>query len=92
MAHLVSITSERHAQALRERDRFLRAHPQLLPLQRKIDARLGNAQTEHNRLVLIHGMMMDSAKSLSDSLKVMVRSLAKFNRRMRALQASFKRI
>jgi hypothetical protein len=90
VANLVSITSERHAQALKERDLFLKVHPQLLPLQRKIDAKLGNAKTEHNRLVLVHGMMMDSVKVLTISLRQMIRALAEFNRRARALSVNGK--
>jgi hypothetical protein len=92
MANLVSITSGRHAQALKERDRFLNAHPQLEPLQRKIDHRLGNAKTEHNRLVLIHEMMMDSVKTLTDSLKLMMLSLPEFDQRVQALGAKTKPI
>ncbi len=90
MANLVSITSERHARAVNERDCFLRSHPELMPLQRKIDARLSHAKTEHNRLVLIHEMLMDSVKALTESLNLMIRSLAEFNRRTRALGVNVK--
>jgi hypothetical protein len=92
MANLVSVTSEKQAQALKERDRFLKDHPQLLPLQRKIDSRLGHAKSEHNRLVLVHGMMMDSVKALTDSLKLMILSLPEFDQRVKALGVKMKPI
>jgi len=85
MANLVTITSQEHARALKRRDLFLRKHPELIPLQRKIDERLGGARTEHNRLVLIHDLMMDSVKALAESLKLMIRSLRELDRRIRVL-------
>jgi hypothetical protein len=85
MANLAAIASEEHAILLKRRDLFLRKHPELIPLQKKIDERLGGARSEHNRLVLIHEMMMDSVKVLAESLKLMIRSLRELDRRIQAL-------
>lgn len=60
MPHLFEVHNERQAHALKERDRFLSTHPELRSLQKEIDERLKGAASGHNRLVLIHDLMMDS--------------------------------
>jgi len=60
MTNLVPIRSQAHAQALEERDLFLSRHPKLRALQEEIDRKLRTAQSTHNRLVLIHNLMMDA--------------------------------
>ncbi|MBI5572414.1 MAG: DUF3135 domain-containing protein [Desulfomonile tiedjei] len=72
MDHLSSVRSPQHAEALKERDRFLFAHPELANLQKQIDRRLKGATTEHNRLVLIHRLMMDSFIELDEKLQYLM--------------------
>ena len=69
MAHLFSIRNEKQAEALMERDRFLREHPELREFQREIDDRLRRAGSAHNRLVVIYEMMMDSFMELNAKLQ-----------------------
>ncbi len=68
MAHLFRIKNDKQAEALMERDRFLREHPELRAFQRKIDERLRRAGSAHNRLVVIYEMMMDSFMELNAKL------------------------
>lgn len=72
MAHLAVIRNERHAKALRARDRFLKLHPELRGFQRRIDETLRKAGSDHNRLVLIHNWMMDSFFELFGKLQTVV--------------------
>lgn len=72
MAHLFEVNNERHARALKERDRFLSTHPELRGLQKRIDERLKGAATGHNRLVLIHDLMMDSFLEMDRKLQVLL--------------------
>jgi hypothetical protein len=72
MVHLFEVNNERQANALKERDRFLSSHPELKGLQRKIDERLKGASTGHNRLVLIHDLMMDSFLEMDRKLQVLL--------------------
>jgi len=67
--NLSSIKTEQHARALEQRDRFLLDHPELAKLQSTIDHKLGNASTAHNRLVIIHGLMMDSLREMDKRLQ-----------------------
>jgi len=69
MANLFSVKSPEHAQALQDRDRFLREHPELVQLQRHIDDRLKKASSNHNRLVMIHTLMMDSFLEMHRQLR-----------------------
>lgn len=69
MAHLFSIKTERQIEALKERDDFLREHPELIEFQRKIDDRLRRAGSAHNRFVVIYEMMMDSFLELNARLQ-----------------------
>jgi hypothetical protein len=69
MAHLFSIKKDIQAEALKERDNFLREHPELREFQRKIDDRLRRAGSAHNRLVVIYEMMMDSFRELNARLR-----------------------
>jgi hypothetical protein len=69
MAHLFSIKTDMQAEALKERDDFLREHPELREFQRKIDDRLRRAGSAHNRRVVIHEMMMDSFWELNARLQ-----------------------
>ena len=69
MAHLFSIKNDKQAEALMERDRFLREHPELRAFQRKIDERLRRAGSAHNRLVVIYEMMMESFAELNAKLQ-----------------------
>ncbi len=69
MPKLEAVSSQKHAEALSERDRFLKSHPSLTSLQDKIDRKLAGAQSEHNRLVLIHQLMMDSFRELDAKLQ-----------------------
>ncbi len=69
MRNLSSIKTEEHARALEQRDRFLQDHPELARLQSSIDHKLGNASTAHNRLVIIHNLMMDSFKEMDRRLQ-----------------------
>ncbi len=72
MGHLFEVNSERQAKALKERDRFLRSHPELRGFQKKIDDRLKGAATGHNRLVLIHDLMMDSFREMDRRLQTLL--------------------
>jgi hypothetical protein len=69
MAHLFSVKDDEQAEALLERDRFLREHPELRKFQREIDERLRRAGSAHNRLVVIHEMMLDSFLELNTKLQ-----------------------
>ncbi|MGO9122180.1 MAG: DUF3135 domain-containing protein [Desulfomonilaceae bacterium] len=69
MAHLFSVKNDTQAEALGERDRFLREHPELREFQRKIDERLRRAGSAHNRLVVIYEMMIDSFMELNTKLQ-----------------------
>jgi hypothetical protein len=69
MAHLFSIKTDMQAEALKERDLFLREHPELREFQRQIDDRLRRAGSAHNRLVIIYEMMMDSFRELNARLQ-----------------------
>ncbi len=71
MAHLFSVKDDKQAEALLERDLFLREHPELTEFQRKIDERLRGAGSAHNRLVMIYEMMMDSFMELNAKLQEM---------------------
>jgi len=73
MANLVSIRTREHAEALRKRDCFLRSHPELLKLQHEIDLQLDKAATDHNRLVVIHNLMMDRFQQLRGKLQSFIR-------------------
>jgi len=72
MDHLSAVKSRQHAEALKERDRFLSTHPELENLQKQIDRRLKGATTGHNRLVLIHRLMMDSFIELNKKLQSLI--------------------
>ncbi len=69
MAHLFSIKNDNQLEALMERDRLLREHPELREFQKKIDERLRRAGSTHNRLVIIYEMMMDSFRELNSKLQ-----------------------
>ncbi len=71
MADPVPIRSHELAEALQERDRFLLEHPELKPLQDKIDKRLHNAVSSHNRMVLIHDLMMETFLKLHENLQAL---------------------
>ncbi len=70
MTHLFQVKTESFAAALSARDRYLSAHPDLRNLQRKIDARLHSASSSHNRLVVIHELMMDALMELNSKLQL----------------------
>jgi hypothetical protein len=72
MPNLFAIRTDRQADALKERDGFLEAHPELKVLQRQIDERLRKASTGHNRLLVIHGLMMESFLELHLKLQSIV--------------------
>ena len=72
MTNLVSIKTPEHAEALFRRDLFLQLHPELRGLQREIDKKLGKASTDHNRLVVIHELMMDRFLQLHRKLQSFV--------------------
>ncbi|MDQ7783396.1 MAG: DUF3135 domain-containing protein [Desulfomonilaceae bacterium] len=69
MRNLSSIKTKEHARALEQRDRFLQDHPELARLQSTIDHKLSNASTTHNRLVIIHNLMMDSLREMDKRLQ-----------------------
>lgn len=69
MAHLRIVKSNHQAEALKERDLFLREHPELRELQSRIDSKLENAESDHNRLILLHEMMMASFLELNERLQ-----------------------
>ena len=69
MRNLSSIKTKEHARALEQRDRFLQDHPELAKLQSSIDHKLSNASTAHNRLVIIHNLMMDSLREMDKRLQ-----------------------
>jgi hypothetical protein len=69
MGEVIRIESSRSARTLKERDCFLSKHPELKPLQREVDDMLRKAGTTHNRLVMIHNLMMDSLLDLNDRLQ-----------------------
>lgn len=69
MSKLQAIKSESLAQAVEARDRFLDEHPELKNLQQEIDQRLDGAETDHNRLVMMNELMMDSFLKLDNKLK-----------------------
>lgn len=68
MANLILIKSKKHAEAILRRDAFLIKHPELLPLQRKIDDSLVKARTSHNRLVVMNDLLMESVANLYEKL------------------------
>ncbi len=72
MGKVIRIESSRSAKALKRRDSFLNKHPELRPLQHEIDEMLRKAGSRHNRLVLIHNLMMDSFLDLKDRLRSVV--------------------
>ena len=69
MSKLHAIKSETMADAVKERDRFLEDHPELQALQKEIDQRLNGAETDHNRLVLVSQLMMESFLKLDEKLQ-----------------------
>lgn len=73
MTHLFEVKSCRHAEALRERDRFLLTHPKLKAFQETIDRELKKAHSSHNRLVVIHTMMMESFLEMHKKLQELVK-------------------
>jgi hypothetical protein len=75
MANLCSVTNPELAEALEQRDRFLNDHPELKQLQRQIDDRLTKAVTRHNRLVVIHELMMDKFRELDTKLQALALKL-----------------
>ena len=82
MARLVSVESEEHANALKERDRFLDLHPELKMFQAEIDDRLEKATTDHNRLIVIRELMMESFLNLDRKLQQI--AAARRDRRLKA--------
>ena len=72
MPHLSPIKTRQHAQALKERDQFLSDHPELRDLQKVIDERLEKASSDHNRLIVIHDLMMDALRRLDEKLQSLV--------------------
>ena len=72
MGKVISIESSRYAKALKERNQFLRNHPELAPLQREIDEKLKKAGSTHNRLVIIRNLMMDSFLEMDEMLQSLV--------------------
>ena len=85
MARLASVSSEEHANALKERDLFLDHHPELRVLQKEIDDRLEKATTDHNRLIVIKELMMESFLKMDRKLQQLAAA-----RRARRLKASGK--
>lgn len=75
MSKVRNLRSQKLAEALKERERFLSRHPELRKLQKEIDRRLKNAATDHNRLVVIHDLMMDSFLELDSKLQTLVARL-----------------
>lgn len=69
MANLILVKSHSHAKAIKDRELFLLKHPELWPLQRKIDESLRKAVTTHNRLVVIHDLMMEKATQMFEKLQ-----------------------
>jgi len=74
MPNLSTVRTREHAEALQQRDRFLDTHPELRDLQRTIDEKLRSAASDHNRLVLIHKLMMDAFRELNVRLQSLVGS------------------
>ncbi len=72
MSKIHSLRSQELTEALEERERFLSEHPELERLQKDIDRRLKNAACDHNRLVVIHDLMMDSFLELDNKLQALV--------------------
>jgi uncharacterized coiled-coil DUF342 family protein len=64
-----AVESEAHAGALRDRDRFLAEHPELAHLQKEIDDKLEKAESNHNRLVMISNLMMESFMKMDARLQ-----------------------
>lgn len=64
-----AVESKAHAGALKNRDSFLAEHPELAELQREIDEKLEKADSDHNRLVLISDLMMESFMKLDARLQ-----------------------
>jgi hypothetical protein len=75
MSKIHSLRSQELTEALEERERFLSEHPELERLQKDIDRRLKNAASDHNRLVVIHDLMMDSFLELDNKLQALVAKL-----------------
>ena len=73
MTNLTSIQSDGHARAIRARDSFLACHPELKRLQDEIDNKLRGAASSHNRLVIIHNLMMESFLELHGKLQAFTR-------------------
>lgn len=75
MSKIHTLRSQELTEALEERERFLSEHPELEKLQKDIDRRLKNASTDHNRMVVIHDLMMDSFLELDNKLQALVSKL-----------------
>jgi hypothetical protein len=73
MTNLTAIRSAGHARAIRARDSFLSRHPELRRLQDEIDKKLRGAESSHNRLVIIHSLMMESFFRLQGKLQAITR-------------------
>lgn len=73
MSHLHVVTSSRLAEALQDRDKFLKKHPELAVLQKEIDTKLKNAASDHNRMIVIQDLMMASVQELSRKLRSLVK-------------------
>jgi hypothetical protein len=56
------------AQALRERDSFLRDHPELMGLQKEIDRLMERAGTRENRMAVLQIMMGAKLQELQQEM------------------------
>lgn len=59
-------------EAKQKLNKFLQENPELKPMQAEIDKMLSGAGTQHNRMVLLHHMMMDKVKELSKAIKTLL--------------------
>ncbi|HMK36098.1 MAG TPA: hypothetical protein VK463_13580 [Desulfomonilaceae bacterium] len=88
MGNVISMRSDEYYEALERREVFLSKHPELRPLQRKIDESLKKADTQQNRLVIMRELMMDSLNEMTESLNSMISSLKEFDRKVKTMQTT----
>jgi hypothetical protein len=75
MSKLFAVKTREHAEALLERDRLLFENPKLTSFQRQIDEMLDKAGSDHNRLVVIHNLMIEHMRKLAEELRLLIANL-----------------
>ena len=63
------MNTKRYFELKQELNKFLEENPHLKELQKEIEEKLDKAGSDHNRMVVIQEMMMESLRDLGDNFK-----------------------